>query len=107
MSMRCLRPKWQGCVNSCAAPPATCVKRCDREDGPCCFHPTPPPSQRSRSSSYPSIFPCPCPQNTVITKCFHVFCHECVKTQIKTRQRKCPQCTVAFGDNDYERIYLT
>ncbi len=46
-------------------------------------------------------------KNTVITKCFHVFCEECVRTQIKTRQRKCPQCTLPFGDGDFARIYLT
>lgn len=49
----------------------------------------------------------PLSQDTVITKCYHVFCEDCVRTQIKTRQRKCPQCTVAFGDNDYQRIFLT
>ncbi|XP_070571727.1 E3 ubiquitin-protein ligase BRE1A-like [Ptychodera flava] len=53
---------------------------------------------------------CPCcnvkRKDTVLTKCFHVFCSECIKTRYETRQRKCPECNAAFGANDYHRIYL-
>lgn len=46
-------------------------------------------------------------QDTVLTKCFHVFCGECVQENIDKRSRKCPQCRVAFGLKDFNRIYLT
>ncbi|CDQ71464.1 unnamed protein product [Oncorhynchus mykiss] len=45
-------------------------------------------------------------QDAVLTKCFHVFCFECVKTRYDTRQRKCPKCNAAFGANDFHRIYI-
>ncbi|KAK2140818.1 hypothetical protein LSH36_1238g00029 [Paralvinella palmiformis] len=45
-------------------------------------------------------------KNAVLTKCFHVFCLDCLKTRYETRQRKCPKCNAAFGANDYHRIYL-
>lgn len=54
---------------------------------------------------------CPCcntrDKETVLTKCFHVFCYECLKTRYDTRQRKCPKCNAAFGANDFHRIYIT
>ena len=46
-------------------------------------------------------------KNTVITRCYHVFCESCVKTRMDTRQRKCPSCGDAFGVNDVQRIFLT
>ncbi|XP_063814518.1 E3 ubiquitin-protein ligase BRE1A [Pseudophryne corroboree] len=53
---------------------------------------------------------CPCcnsrKMDAVLTKCFHVFCFECVKTRYDTRQRKCPKCNAAFGANDFHRIYI-
>lgn len=53
---------------------------------------------------------CPCcnmrKKDAVLTKCFHVFCFECVKTRYDTRQRKCPKCNAAFGANDFHRIYI-
>lgn len=53
---------------------------------------------------------CPCcnsrVKDAVLTKCFHVFCFECVKTRYDTRQRKCPKCNAAFGANDFHRIYI-
>lgn len=54
---------------------------------------------------------CPCcntrKKDAVLTKCFHVFCFECVKTRYDTRQRKCPKCNAAFGANDFHRIYIS
>lgn len=54
---------------------------------------------------------CPCcntrDKETVLTKCFHVFCYECLKMRYDTRQRKCPKCNCAFGANDFHRIYIT
>ncbi|KAI1239692.1 hypothetical protein IHE44_0011116 [Lamprotornis superbus] len=53
---------------------------------------------------------CPCcnmrKKDAVLTKCFHVFCFECMKTRYDTRQRKCPKCNAAFGANDFHRIYI-
>ena len=45
-------------------------------------------------------------KDAILTKCFHVFCFDCLKTCYATRQRKCPKCNAAFGANDYHRIYL-
>ncbi|XP_041456820.1 E3 ubiquitin-protein ligase BRE1A-like [Lytechinus variegatus] len=53
---------------------------------------------------------CPCckkgRKDVVLTKCFHVFCFNCIKTRYETRQRKCPKCNAGFGANDYHRIWL-
>ncbi|XP_064619535.1 E3 ubiquitin-protein ligase BRE1B-like isoform X2 [Lineus longissimus] len=45
-------------------------------------------------------------KDAILTKCFHVFCLECLRTRYETRQRKCPKCNAAFGANDFHRIYL-
>lgn len=46
-------------------------------------------------------------KDTVLLKCFHIFCEECVKLRIETRQRKCPGCQTPFGHSDFRRIYIT
>lgn len=46
------------------------------------------------------------PKDAVLTKCFHVFCYDCLKTRVDTRQRKCPKCNAQFGANDFHRLYL-
>lgn len=45
-------------------------------------------------------------KDAVLTKCFHVFCWDCLRTRYETRQRKCPKCNATFGANDYHRLYL-
>ncbi|XP_066038015.1 E3 ubiquitin-protein ligase BRE1A-like isoform X2 [Chamaea fasciata] len=59
---------------------------------------------------YKARLTCPCcnmrKKDAVLTKCFHVFCFECVKTRYDTRQHKCPKCNAAFGANDFHRIYI-
>ncbi|GBE60908.1 NAD-specific glutamate dehydrogenase [Babesia ovata] len=35
-----------------------------------------------------------------LSKCGHVFCENCIKSCIKSRNRKCPVCKVAFDRND-------
>jgi E3 ubiquitin-protein ligase BRE1 len=45
-------------------------------------------------------------KDTVITRCFHVFCNPCVKSRIQLRNRKCPGCAKPFGDSDVHSIYL-
>jgi len=44
-------------------------------------------------------------KDTVIGKCFHVFCHECVMTNLQTRKRRCPQCQTPFSVNDVHNMY--
>lgn len=46
-------------------------------------------------------------KDAVLTKCFHVFCMDCLRTRYETRQRKCPKCNAGFGANDYHRLYLS
>ncbi|VDK50127.1 unnamed protein product [Anisakis simplex] len=46
-------------------------------------------------------------KDAILTKCFHVFCMECLKTRYETRRRKCPKCNAAFGANDYRRMYFS
>ena len=46
-------------------------------------------------------------KDAVLTKCFHVFCFDCLRTRYETRQRKCPKCNAGFGANDYHRLYLS
>jgi len=46
-------------------------------------------------------------KDAVLTKCFHVFCLECLKTRYETRQRKCPKCNATFGANDFHRLYIS
>lgn len=45
-------------------------------------------------------------KNTIIMKCCHVFCKECLDMRISTRQRKCPNCSDPFGVGDVKPIYL-
>ncbi|KYQ93008.1 RING zinc finger-containing protein [Tieghemostelium lacteum] len=45
-------------------------------------------------------------KNTVIAKCFHVFCKECIYSNIDTRKRRCPGCKRPFSENDVHQIYL-
>ncbi|KAJ8980917.1 hypothetical protein NQ317_011558, partial [Molorchus minor] len=35
-------------------------------------------------------------KDAVLSKCFHVFCYDCLKTRYETRQRKCPKCNCAL-----------
>lgn len=45
-------------------------------------------------------------KSTVITRCYHVFCADCVQTCIDTRQRKCPGCAKPFGADDVHQLFL-
>jgi len=45
-------------------------------------------------------------KNTVLTKCFHVFCNDCIKKRYDARSRKCPKCNCGFGANDFHRLYF-
>ncbi|EIN11960.1 BRE1-domain-containing protein [Punctularia strigosozonata HHB-11173 SS5] len=45
-------------------------------------------------------------RNTVITKCMHSFCKECVDARIQTRQRKCPACNLQFAQTDAQTLFF-
>lgn len=45
-------------------------------------------------------------KDTVITKCMHCFCKECVGVRIKMRDRKCPSCNEPFLEGDIRKIHL-
>ncbi|KAF9469928.1 BRE1 E3 ubiquitin ligase-domain-containing protein [Collybia nuda] len=45
-------------------------------------------------------------RNTVITKCMHTFCKQCVDTRITTRQRKCPVCGLGFAQSEVQTIFF-
>ncbi|KAL4195948.1 hypothetical protein AMTRI_Chr04g180860 [Amborella trichopoda] len=40
------------------------------------------------------------PKEVVITKCYHLFCSQCIQRNLEIRHRKCPGCGTAFGQND-------
>ena len=42
----------------------------------------------------------------VITRCYHLFCGECIDARISNRQRKCPTCALPFGAADVQQIYF-
>ena len=46
-------------------------------------------------------------KDAVLTKCFHVFCFDCLQKRYDTRQRKCPECNANFGANDFHKLYLS
>lgn len=41
----------------------------------------------------------------IITRCWHMFCEECVQKRIASRARKCPGCSLAFAESDVQRLY--
>ncbi|MBZ3886669.1 E3 ubiquitin-protein ligase BRE1A, partial [Sciurus carolinensis] len=59
---------------------------------------------------YKACLTCPCcnvrKKDVVLTKCFHVFCFDCVKTCCDTHQSKCPKCNAAFDASGFHRIYI-
>lgn len=46
-------------------------------------------------------------KNTVITRCYHLFCKECIDENLKSRNRKCPACGEKFGQDDVRTVYFT
>jgi E3 ubiquitin-protein ligase BRE1 len=41
-----------------------------------------------------------------LTRCFHLFCKECVDEVIRTRSRKCPMCGEKFSDAEVRQIFF-
>eukprot|EP01113_Clastostelium_recurvatum_P031545 TRINITY_DN3947_c0_g1_i6.p1 TRINITY_DN3947_c0_g1~~TRINITY_DN3947_c0_g1_i6.p1 ORF type:complete len:171 (-),score=39.56 TRINITY_DN3947_c0_g1_i6:25-537(-) len=46
------------------------------------------------------------PKDTVIAKCFHTFCNQCIRTNLEIRKRRCPGCAKPFSESDVHAIYL-
>lgn len=44
-------------------------------------------------------------KDTVINKCMHVFCSECLEIRLETRNRKCPNCGESFSKLDLKKIF--
>eukprot|EP01080_Neovahlkampfia_damariscottae_P001412 gene1412-12032_t len=45
-------------------------------------------------------------KDTIITRCFHTFCGECIQDSIRVRNRKCAVCGLKYGDNDVHEFFL-
>ncbi|KIY74431.1 hypothetical protein CYLTODRAFT_484742 [Cylindrobasidium torrendii FP15055 ss-10] len=45
-------------------------------------------------------------RNTMLTKCSHTFCKQCIDTRISTRQRKCPSCNLPFTGGEVLSLYF-
>jgi len=45
-------------------------------------------------------------KGVIITRCYHMFCQECIQTRIDNRARKCPGCGAAFAAADVKPIYF-
>ena len=46
-------------------------------------------------------------KEVALTRCFHLFCKECIDESIRNRSRKCPACGEKFGQDDVKTIYFT
>ncbi|TDH70624.1 uncharacterized protein CCR75_005093 [Bremia lactucae] len=46
-------------------------------------------------------------KDVIITKCFHIFCKECIENNLKSRNRKCPTCKKMFGQDDVKTVWFT
>ncbi|KAH3763809.1 E3 ubiquitin-protein ligase BRE1A [Pelomyxa schiedti] len=45
-------------------------------------------------------------KNVVISRCFHVFCSECIESSLHARSRRCPSCQTSYGKGDVHKIWL-
>lgn len=45
-------------------------------------------------------------KDTVINRCGHLFCKECIDNNLSSRNRKCPLCHITFDKNDIGKIFL-
>lgn len=46
-------------------------------------------------------------KEVAITRCYHLFCRECIDTNLANRHRKCPACGERFGYDDVKTVYFT
>jgi len=45
-------------------------------------------------------------KDVCLTRCFHLFCKECVDELIRNRSRKCPACGEKFGELDHRPVFF-
>lgn len=45
-------------------------------------------------------------KTTVIAKCYHVFCRDCIERNLNLRKRRCPACQQPFSVDDVKEIWL-
>ena len=45
-------------------------------------------------------------KSAAITRCFHLFCRECIDESLRNRSRKCPACGEKFGQDDVTTVYF-
>ena len=45
-------------------------------------------------------------KSVAITRCFHLFCKECIDENLRNRHRKCPACGDKFGQDDVRPIFF-
>ena len=46
-------------------------------------------------------------KDCAITRCFHLFCKECIDDLLRNRHRKCPACGEKFGQDDVKSVFFT
>lgn len=46
-------------------------------------------------------------KSVIISKCYHMFCKECIDSNLKARNRKCPSCKKMFGQDDVKSVWFT
>jgi len=67
------------------------------------------PLQDEQLEYYKKLFRCSVcndrDKDSVLTRCYHFFCHQCLEDNIKKRIRRCPTCTTGFNDNNIQKIY--
>ena len=47
-------------------------------------------------------------KDTVLTKCWHVFCSGCVERILakSSAERRCPRCGTPFGKSDFSKVFF-
>uniref|UniRef100_A0A7S1IQH4 E3 ubiquitin protein ligase n=1 Tax=Eutreptiella gymnastica TaxID=73025 RepID=A0A7S1IQH4_9EUGL len=43
-------------------------------------------------------------KNTIIQRCLHVFCAQCLDANLQSRKRKCPVCAMKFAESDVRTL---
>ena len=44
-------------------------------------------------------------KDVVLSKCSHLFCKDCIMTNLQMRQRHCPTCRHKYTADDVKRIW--
>lgn len=114
---RCASSSTATCATSARCGPVrvgmVCVVLELLPSGPTALHlvptpPTPSPSIPPPRHPHFPLGPPPAPQkDVVITKCWHMFCGECIRRNLETRHRKCPGCGAPFGQGDVKSFFFT